>query len=131
MITLSFQSRPLSSYEEEQAAWILESGCYGIWLGNALGNVRLIGTAVLAEEVMLRSCGAICAKQTQIEEILPDLAAQKRREEGWRREAEEQELPCVMLPHFSYTPKKPAVSEAFRSVSTEAEALVMRSQRRS
>lgn len=126
VITLSFSIASLSSYEEEQAAWILESGCYGIWLGNALCNVRLIGTAVLAEEVMLRSCGAICAKQTQIEEILPDLAAQKRREEGWRREAKEQELPCVMLPHFLYTPKKLAVSEAFRAVSKEAEALVKR-----
>lgn len=126
VVKLSFSIASLSSYEEEQAAWILESGCYGIWLGNALCNVRLIGTAILEEEVMLRSCRAICAKQTQIEEILPDLAAQKRREESWRREAEEKKLPCVMLPHFSYIPKKQAVSEAFRAVSKEAEELVKR-----
>lgn len=126
VVKLSFSIASLSSYEEKQAAWILESGCYGIWLGNALCNVRLIGTAILEEEIRIRSCRAICAKQTQIEEILPDLAAQKRREESWRREAEEKKLPCVMLPHFSYIPKKQAVSEAFRAVSREAEELVKR-----
>ena len=37
-LTLSMDLYQLASYSEEQAAWLLETGTYGIWVGNALST---------------------------------------------------------------------------------------------
>ena len=55
-LTLSMELYQLASYSEEQAAWLLETGTYGIWVGNALSTAALCGTFVLDETKVLVQC---------------------------------------------------------------------------
>ena len=52
-ITVEISLEHLTSYDEKRAAWILESGFYGIWIGNSLADAKLCGGVKLDNEVIL------------------------------------------------------------------------------
>ena len=39
-VELTFEAGDLASFDESRAAWILEAGCYGIYVGSSLQEVR-------------------------------------------------------------------------------------------
>ena len=45
----------LTSYDEKRAAWILENGFYGIWIGNSLASAKLCGGVKLDQECCSKS----------------------------------------------------------------------------
>jgi len=94
-MTLSFNLYQLASYSEEKAAWILEKGTYGIWLGNSLESAALAGSIVLDEDAVLVQCQHICERKEELEEILPDQEKLMAKEAAWKRETEA--LPSVNI----------------------------------
>lgn len=114
----------LASYDEENSAWILEEGSYGIWIGNALENAGLVGTAFLEKETIVCPCRKICASRSHIEEIHPDRRGQKKREEEWQREAQEKNLPCVNLGKPLFSELELSFSGTFQHISKQAEQMV-------
>ena len=87
----------LASYSEEQAAWLLETGTYGIWVGNALSTVALCGTFVLDETKVLVQCEHICPLKESLEELQADKAKLEEKQTAWLRKAEERKLPKVQI----------------------------------
>ena len=87
----------LASYSEEQAAWLLETGTYGIWVGNALSTAALCGTFVLDETKVLVQCEHICPLKESLEELQPDKAKLEEKQTAWLRKAEERKLPKVQI----------------------------------
>ena len=96
-LTLSMDLYQLASYSEEQAAWLLETGTYGIWVGNALSTAALCGTFVLDETKVLVQCEHICPLKESLEELQPDKAKLEEKQTAWLRKAEERKLPKVQI----------------------------------
>ena len=87
-MTLSFALYQLASYDEAQAAWVLEKGTYGIWLGNSLQSAKLVGSVVLDETAVMVQCQHICPMQEKLTELQPDTEKMKQKEAAWLAEAE-------------------------------------------
>ncbi len=123
-VEISIHLSSLASYDEEQSAWILEEGSYGIWLGNALETAELVGIASLEKETVVHSCRKICGNRSTIEELHPDKEAQRQREKEWQREAEERNLPCVNLGELCFPTSDVSFSGSFWQISRQAEQIV-------
>lgn len=96
-LTLSMDLYQLASYSEEQAAWLLETGTYGIWVGNALSTAALCGTFVLDETKVLVQCEHICPLKESLEELQADKAKLEEKQTAWLWKAEERKLPKVQI----------------------------------
>lgn len=54
LLTLTFNTTQLASYDEEKAAWILEKGNYEILVGNSVKNVRKAGSFHVGKTYTIR-----------------------------------------------------------------------------
>ena len=61
----------MASYDAEGAQWILESGDYGIWIGNSLGNSELNAVLHLENEKVLIKTEHICPLKEELTELVP------------------------------------------------------------
>lgn len=87
-MTITFSLYQLASYSEEKAAWVLEKGTYGVWLGNSLKTARLAGTLVLDEDAVMVQCRHICERKETLQEIQPEREKMRAKEAAWLKEAE-------------------------------------------
>lgn len=94
-LEISFSLYQMASYDEDQAAWILEKGAYGIWVGNSLDSARLIGSLKLDEDACMVQCEHICEKKQELEEMIPDISKMKGKEAAWL--AMTDKLPTIEL----------------------------------
>lgn len=81
-VSITVCADQLASYSEKEAAWILEAGMYGIWLGSSLGEAKLCAGAVLDRTVTLEKVKNICPMQ----QTLPDFPVNERSEETLKPE---------------------------------------------
>ena len=72
----------LTSYDEKRAAWILENGFYGIWIGNSLADAKLCGGVKLDNEVILRQVKNHFPLKQELDEKLRQLIADRERTES-------------------------------------------------
>lgn len=84
---ISFALYQLASYSESCAAWILEGGVYGIWIGNSLEDAKLAGTVTLDKTVKMVQCENICVRKEALDEILPDREKTAEKQRAWIAEA--------------------------------------------
>lgn len=94
-LEISFALYQLASYSEEKAAWILEKGTYGIWVGNSIDSACLVASLKLDEDAVMVQCGHICEKKQELEEMLPDASRMQEKEAAWLEKAAS--LPSVEL----------------------------------
>ncbi|MCD8323907.1 MAG: glycoside hydrolase family 3 C-terminal domain-containing protein, partial [Clostridiales bacterium] len=94
---ISFPLYQMASYFEKEAAWMLEGGRYGIWVGNSLDDAKLVATLTLDETAKLVQCENICPLRESLEEIAPDKKRVLAKEAAWQAEAREKELPDVAI----------------------------------
>lgn len=94
-LQISFALYQLASYSEEKAAWVLEKGTYGIWVGNSLDSAKLAGSLVLDADAVMVQCEHICKRQQPLEEMVPDAAKMQEKEAAWLSQAAA--LPSVSL----------------------------------
>lgn len=86
-LKLSFSLYQLASYSEEDAAWMLEQGTYGVWMGNSLESSGLVGTFCLDEDAVMVRCGHICPLKEELKEIAPDPGNVRKKESEWMEKA--------------------------------------------
>ncbi len=96
-LLLSFPVYQLASYSEDKAAWILERGTYGIWVGNSLEASELVGTICLDEDAVMVQCGPICPLRETLEEMTPSEEHLQKKTSKWMAKAESLAIPPVML----------------------------------
>ena len=92
---ITFPLYQIASYCETCAAWILEGGDYGIWMGNSLEDSRLIGSITLDETVKMVQCEHICAMKEEMEELAADAKRLSEKEKNWIAQA--QSLPKIAI----------------------------------
>ena len=86
-MTISFALYQLASYDETKAAWVLEKGTYGIWVGNSLESAKLAGSIVLDEDAVMVQCEHICERKEALEEMGADREKMFVKEAAWLAEA--------------------------------------------
>lgn len=96
-MTITFPLYQLASFDEEKAAWILEEGTYGIWVGSSLAEAELAGTVVIDEEALMVQCEHICEVKETLEEMQADPAKMKEKEEAWLSQVKTLSIPPVQI----------------------------------
>lgn len=96
-LTITFSLYQLASYHEDQSAWVLEAGTYGIWVGNSLENASLSATIRLDADAVMVQCETICKRTDELTEMSPDGDKMKAKEEAWKSLAESLKLPAVSI----------------------------------
>ena len=76
-LTIRFPSYQMSSYDDKAAEWILESGVYGIWIGDSLADSKLEALLTLNEKKVVVKVKNICPLKEELKELT--LSEEKRK----------------------------------------------------
>ena len=68
-MTITFPVYQLASFDEEKAAWILEGGTYGIWVGSSIQDAEPAGSLCLNKDAVLVQCEHICPLKEELKEL--------------------------------------------------------------
>ena len=96
-ITMEVTVDALTSYDEESAAWILEKGFYGIWIGNSLASAKLCGGMKLDATVTKRQVKNLFPLKQDLEEIVQEPSRTAKRTETAEKLAGEQAMTVLEL----------------------------------
>lgn len=102
-ITVEISLEHLTSYDEKRAAWILESGLYGIWIGNSLADAKLCGGVKLDNEVILRQVKNLFPLKQELDEKTQISGKTSSREKEAEKLAAEQKLNVAQLYAADFT----------------------------
>ena len=94
---ISFPLYQLTSYFEEGAAWILEQGSYGLWVGNSLAASQIAGSIKINEDIIVEQCEHICPLKESLRERKPDKERLKEKETWWQLECEQNKLSQILI----------------------------------
>ncbi len=73
IIEIGFPVYQMASYDDQTAAWILDAGYYGIWIGSSLNDSRLEGMLGLDDKKLLVKAENICPlKEKLVEMSIPE-----------------------------------------------------------
>lgn len=115
-LTVSFTMYQLASYSEEKAAWVLDKGIYGIWVGNSLESAKLAGTICLDQDKVMVQCSHICERKEPLNELHQDEKTRNEKADRWLKAAESQEFPVVNIKADEIRAKTISYSKAPRAV---------------
>lgn len=96
-VTMEVTVDALTSYDEESAAWILEKGFYGIWIGNSLASAKLCGGMKLDATVTKRQVKNLFPLKQDLEEIVQEPSRTAKRTETAEKPAGEQAMTVLEL----------------------------------
>ena len=96
-VTMEVTVDALTSYDEESAAWILEKGFYGIWIGNSLASAKLCGGMKLDAKVTKRQVKNLFPLKQDLEEIVQEPSRTTKRTETAEKLAGEQAMTVLEL----------------------------------
>ena len=96
-VTMEVTVDALTSYDEESAAWILEKGFYGIWIGNSLASAKLCGGMKLDATVTKRQVKNLFPLKQDLEEIVQEPSRTAKRTETAEKLAREQAMTVLEL----------------------------------
>lgn len=108
-MTITFPAKALASFDEETAAWVLEKGLYGIWIGNSSQNVVLSGALSVKENVILEKVQHICPLKEELKEIVRPEETIRQLEAAWHKELDHKGIvPVVFAPVAEQKERIPA-----------------------
>lgn len=96
-VTMEVTVDALTFYDEESAAWILEKGFYGIWIGNSLASAKLCGGMKLDATVTKRQVKNLFPLKQDLEEIVQEPSRTAKRAETAEKLAGEQAMTVLEL----------------------------------
>ena len=96
-VTMEVTVDALTSYDEESAAWILEKGFYGIWIGNSLASAKLCGGMKLDATVTKRQVKNLFPLKQDLEEIVQEPSRTAKRAKTAEKLAGEQAMTVLEL----------------------------------
>ena len=102
-VSLEISVDQLTSYDEKRAAWILENGFYGIWIGNSLASAKLCGGLKLDKEVLLRQVKNLFPLKQELEEMVQEAGNTTARERAAEQQAQKENLTVVELHAEDFT----------------------------
>lgn len=99
-LTISIDQSYLASYSEQLHAWYMETGTYGIWIGNHAASLQLVELFTVHQQTILERTKEIYPQKIMFEE-LGNADPAGRKAVTWIKMAEEQRIP-----NFSFMPQE-------------------------
>ena len=119
-ITLSFDMREQASYDEERASWFLETGDYGLLVGNSSRNNKPVAVISLKDEIITEKNEHICALKHRFTDLKSSATTQIYATELPRYDIKKENVKCQT--HVYQKPKinpDPKVQKILSTLSEE------------
>ena len=108
-LTVCFDAKALSSYDEKNSVWTMEKGKYGIWIGNSSRNLTLSAVLVAEKDYIVERVSPICSLREKLKEINCPQELRMKREKLWHQQAEAEHVPVFLfVPMEQKAPVYPA-----------------------
>jgi len=105
-ITLEIPAECLTSYDEKKAAWVLEKGFYGIFLGNSLESADLTFGLQLDQDAVLEKVKNLFPLKDALKELEQPVGATCKREAVQAALARSKQLPVLELKAAEFKTKE-------------------------
>ena len=106
----------ITSYDEEKSAYVLEKGTYGIFTGNGINNLELVGSLNLERDEVFCIVDHICPLKDELKELaLTDSISKSRYDEVVKEACK---LPSVTLKQGSIETKRPIYTDDLYSAAS-------------
>lgn len=122
-LTVSFPMKGLASFWEEQSAWVMEKGLYGIFVGNSLENAAISCALRLEVDTVLEKTGSILPLREALNRKQRDGHTASAFEHTWHMEVENRSLPVVDIHPVPIEKRLASSSEAERRAKELTEKL--------
>lgn len=120
--TIRFAVSAMASYHEDRAAWILEEGRYGIFVGNSLDTAVFSASVQMDGEAVLMETEHICPLRESLDELKGDAGQVDARRQEWLGEAADK--PEMTIHSFDIQKKEISYERNFRDLPDEVAAFV-------
>lgn len=94
-LTLRFDAKAMSSFDEEKSAWVAEKGRYGIFVGNSSADAVISGVLEVQKDTVIEKVKAICPLKSELTELLRPEDVIESLESAWNQEAEKKGLEAI------------------------------------
>ncbi len=71
-LVISIEQSYLASYSEEQHAWMMDAGTYGIWIGEHIESLRPGAKLIVHEQTIIERTRAVCPPNAVLNELSAD-----------------------------------------------------------
>lgn len=92
MISVQFDQKTIACFCEERHAWVVESGDYGIWIGNSSVNLNMAAILHVSETIIIEQTEALDMEQ-EIPEHLKENLEISSIEDEWYKSVKEEKVP--------------------------------------
>lgn len=80
-LTIFVEQKQLAGFSEEQSAWIIEKGLYGIWIGEHSASLSLCAALQVKEDKIIEKTHTLFKKQEELEELTLENVNSKEQEQ--------------------------------------------------
>ncbi len=94
-LEITMDAKYFASFDEAKAAWTVEAGKYGIWVGNSSAELTLSAVLEVAEDAVIEEVAHICPLQEELTELVCPEELRRKQEASWQALAEEKQV-CVI-----------------------------------
>ena len=67
-LTVSVEQKQLAVFSEQESAWVIDKGAYGIWIGEHSASLRHVATLNVMEHTVIEHTNRICPLQETLQE---------------------------------------------------------------
>lgn len=120
--TIRFAVSAMASYHEEHTAWLLEEGCYGVFVGNSLATSVFCASVQMDGDVILIETQHICPLQEHLEELKGNIEQIDARRNVWLKQV--QDKPQLTIHNFDIKKRQISYERNFCDFSEEVAAFV-------
>lgn len=95
ILTIFLEQKQLASYSEEDSAWVMDAGKYGVWVGKHSACLELAAFLEVPERTVIEKAEEVCPLKADFQSRETDLPA-VRQDREWLRLGEEKGLVTVL-----------------------------------
>ena len=123
-LTFKISADRFTFYAEEKAAWVLEKGFYGIFVGTSLESATLAGGLKLEQDVILEKVKNLFPLKESLKELQQQSGQTEKREDALKVQAVEKGLPVLEIGAAGFEAKEIFYKKNSELVEKEAAEFV-------
>ena len=123
-LTFKISADRFTFYAEEKAAWVLEKGFYGIFVGTSLESATLAGGLKLEQDVILEKVKNLFPLKESLKELQQKSGQTEKREDALKVQAVEKGLPVLEIGAAGFETKEILYKKNSELVEKEAAEFV-------
>ncbi len=123
-LTFKISADRFTFYAEEKAAWVLEKGFYGIFVGTSLESATLAGGLKLEQDVILEKVKNLFPLKESLKELQQKSGQTEKREDALKVQAVEKGLPVLEIGAAGFEAKEIFYKKNSELVEKEAAEFV-------